>query len=646
MALNALTLAVTSGVQGKQFQSAINGLTTGKVEVLNDGSPGFSTVNGQLISHGLPYPVSTVVLREYEPGVGQGYRDTRIDITAATEGQIYNQALALLSPGRTLVRYRTGGERQSDGSIVFRVYAEDELGATLSAVVAGLPPIPIDLNGYYFASTRLRTPLSQAAVPAGSEYRIDVCEFYSPPYPTNNYRFSLPGHFSDSNQTPVENDMANPFNIEGMRVLAFISGSWQSVVCNLNGQAAFTVNPGDGELTDDAVFGQSVPANTRMQVRIASYVQPGQSMIGGLIPSQAGALVSPMRTVASVEWAVVGSTSQASQLTANTKPTGTDGRVGGSAIYTPSFAVAKAVGGLPRPVIWHSGDSKTWGKNENETYLATRYLSAGFAARAFDDDDTSQRLAAYMMSIPGMGILSLSPRTAGPRKFNLIRKVPNRPYTHITTDHYNNGGLDASYRATFSAYYDVLLAESRFWGNTSAPLYQFRVIPKAGSWATTLGGQNPGADSLVNGIRWQFDADLVAGNIFTQLSGVIDTNTDYAYDQSTNRDKVAIPSRTYTLAADYTASATSIQVNELPQHDDSLVIDPTKSNGRAFIRSWTGSGPYTCTIFPGVPTARSAGYVVPTSNVGDNVGLHPSPQGHKVIAGTAIPWKSTLVMPT
>lgn len=520
------------------------------------------------------------------------------------------------------------------------------MGATRGLGRSKAGGAPIDLNGYYFASTRLRTPLSQAAVPAGSEYRIDVCEFYSPAYPTNNFRFALPGHFSDSALTPVENDMANVINVEGMRVFAFISGSWQSVVCNLNGQSAFTVNPGDGELTDDAVFGQSVPANTRMQIRIASFVQAGQSMIGGLIPSQAPALVSPMRTVASVEWAVAASTSQASQLTASTKPTGTDGRVGGSAIYTPSFAVAKAVGGLPGPVIWHNGDSKTWGKNENETYLATKYLSAGFAARAFDDDGTSQRLAAYVMSIPGMGVFSLSPRTAGPRKFNLIRKVPNRPYTHITSDHYNNGGLDANYRTTFAAYYNVLLTESCFWGNSPAQLYQFRVIPRAGSWATNLAGQNPGADGLANGIRWQFDADLVAGNIFTQLSGVINTNTDYAYDQATNRDKVAVPSRTYTLAADYTASATTAQVNELPQHDDSLVIDPTKPNGRAFIRSWTGSGPYTCLVFPGVPTGRTAGYVVPTSNVGDNAGLHPSPQGHKVIAGTVIPWKASIVIPT
>ena len=133
MALSALSLSVTSGIQGRRFQATINGLTTGKVEVLNDGSPGFSTVNGKVMSHGLPYPVSTVVLREREPGVGQGYRDTRIDITALTAGQLYNQALGMIGAGRALKRYRVGGERQSDGSIVYSVFAEDDLGATAKA---------------------------------------------------------------------------------------------------------------------------------------------------------------------------------------------------------------------------------------------------------------------------------------------------------------------------------------------------------------------------------------------------------------------------------------------------------------------------------------------------------------------------------
>lgn len=156
MALNALTLSVTSGVQGRRFQAKINGLTTGKVEVLNDGSPGFSTVNGNVMSHGLPYATSTVVLREYEPGVGQGYRDTRIDITAVTAGQIYNQALSMIGAGRTLKSYRVGSERQSDGSVTFKVFAEDDLGATMGLGLGaggGTPPAPVATAVYGITAT-------------------------------------------------------------------------------------------------------------------------------------------------------------------------------------------------------------------------------------------------------------------------------------------------------------------------------------------------------------------------------------------------------------------------------------------------------------------------------------------------------------
>lgn len=143
MALGTLSLSTTTGVQGRPFQATINGLTTGRVEVLTDGSPGFSTVNGKLMSNGLPYPVSTVVLREYEPGVGQGYRDTRIDITAATREALQALALASLSPGRTLVRYRVVGDRQADGSLVYSIRADDDLGAAIPMALNGTPtPTP------------------------------------------------------------------------------------------------------------------------------------------------------------------------------------------------------------------------------------------------------------------------------------------------------------------------------------------------------------------------------------------------------------------------------------------------------------------------------------------------------------------------
>lgn len=144
MALGALTLSITAGVQGRPFQATIIGLTTGKVEVLGDGSPGFSTVNGKVMSSGLPYPVSTVVLREYDPGAATSLRDSRIEIVAATTTSLLAQAVASIPGGRILTRYRVAGNRQPDGSIVYTLLVEDDLGvsASYTPLTSGTPTPP------------------------------------------------------------------------------------------------------------------------------------------------------------------------------------------------------------------------------------------------------------------------------------------------------------------------------------------------------------------------------------------------------------------------------------------------------------------------------------------------------------------------
>ena len=148
MALSTLSLSTSNGVQGFPFQATINGLTTGNVEVLNDGSPGFSTANGKLMSQGLPYAVNTVVLREWEPGVGAGFRDTRIDINAVSAVAQRQKAHALIRAGRTLVQSGVALNRASDGSISADVFATDDLGATrkLPTGDAARPARPVVVN--------------------------------------------------------------------------------------------------------------------------------------------------------------------------------------------------------------------------------------------------------------------------------------------------------------------------------------------------------------------------------------------------------------------------------------------------------------------------------------------------------------------
>lgn len=155
MALNPLTLSTTAGVQGRPFQAVVGGLSAGSsLEIGGDGSPGFSTVNGNVMSTGLPYPVSTAVLRETLPGTG--VRETRVDITGATRADLLALADAAIGAGRTLVRYRVSGDRQSDGSFVYSVRVEDDLGATVGVAVTPTPTPTPTLTGFYANGVKLQ----------------------------------------------------------------------------------------------------------------------------------------------------------------------------------------------------------------------------------------------------------------------------------------------------------------------------------------------------------------------------------------------------------------------------------------------------------------------------------------------------------
>jgi hypothetical protein len=154
MALGTLTLSTTSGVQGRSFAAKVSGLTTGKVEVVgSDGSPGFSISNGIVYSNGLPYTVSTVVLREYDPGAATSVKETRIDIQAATPSQIAAQAASMVTAPRVVVAVRVAPVMQPDGSTSYFIYVTDDLGATLTAPCSSSADAltingdPITING-------------------------------------------------------------------------------------------------------------------------------------------------------------------------------------------------------------------------------------------------------------------------------------------------------------------------------------------------------------------------------------------------------------------------------------------------------------------------------------------------------------------
>jgi hypothetical protein len=512
-----------------------------------------------------------------------------------------------------------------------------EIAVTANAAETGF----LGTTGYRFASSRPRPAIVVGAVAAGLESQVHRMEWYSPPYVAREFMAGLPSHYTKADgTTPSEVAAPSPINFEGLACHAFIGGSWvtasvtvSDATVSYNGASSFTLNPSTNDVGVLVAwaFNVDVPAGTKMLFTSVLNVAAGASMIAGIAPTAvAGRLDACLGQ----------STSYIGALNTTGALSGTDARTGGG-MYTPAFIVAKPKNGLATRVFWWLTDSKGFGRSVLERYLDTPMLSLGFIALAMDESTIGGRAPCGITGVPGTGIPEWKLRTGWNRKLDLIKRLPNRPYTDIGTDHYNNGNvLDANYRASFSQYYDLILTESRNWGDTNAKLHQTRPIPapRSTDFATTLAGQ-PATGTDVTSTRFAgFDADLLA-NYFPQITSIVNMNRDYAYDQTTNRDKIKSTGVTRTLAAAYVANASTIQFNEQPSLYEYVVLDPTVNTGAGYVRAISGTGPYTATLFPAVNKARAQGDIVPITYVGDRIGLHPANQGHALLSTVLAEWK-------
>jgi hypothetical protein len=134
MALNTLTVTVSSGVIGRPFVTAVNGLTAGSiVEIAEGGATGFGYSNGKLSHRALPYDTQLVILRERLTATGES-KLTFLIVTAVGAYAIAQQAAGMSATARNV---RVGGVVQNDGSVVSTLFVEDATGALISAAVGG-----------------------------------------------------------------------------------------------------------------------------------------------------------------------------------------------------------------------------------------------------------------------------------------------------------------------------------------------------------------------------------------------------------------------------------------------------------------------------------------------------------------------------
>jgi hypothetical protein len=130
MALNTLTVTVSSGVIGRPFVTAVNGLTAGSiVEIAEGGVTGFGYSNGKLSHRALPYDTQLVILRERLTATGES-KLTFLIVTAVGAYAIAQQAAGMSATARNV---RVGGVVQNDGSVVSTLFVEDATGALISA---------------------------------------------------------------------------------------------------------------------------------------------------------------------------------------------------------------------------------------------------------------------------------------------------------------------------------------------------------------------------------------------------------------------------------------------------------------------------------------------------------------------------------
>jgi hypothetical protein len=173
MALNALTLSVSNGIQGKSFKSAVSGMTPGNlVEVMPGSAPGFGYSNGFLSNPSLSYDSNLAILRERNEVTGEN-RTTQLIITAISSYALLTQAGTIDATYRT---YRTGAVKQGDGSEIWYIFVEGQTGATVSAAagaaivvsISGTPPAGIVSSAYSFTPTTANGSGTKAFALTGS----------------------------------------------------------------------------------------------------------------------------------------------------------------------------------------------------------------------------------------------------------------------------------------------------------------------------------------------------------------------------------------------------------------------------------------------------------------------------------------------
>lgn len=471
-------------------------------------------------------------------------------------------------------------------------------------------------SNLFFTAGRLRLPTSRGTVEAGEEFTAHKSMWISDDFPQNYFYIGLWNGYTDN--TGAEQINVTSYDLVGASMHAFYGGTWKIVTLISVALAnPVTFAAGAMRLIGPFVFPDWVPAESQMAVVLRINTTAG-AFLPTSIKLRNGTNEGASRTVVGSDF----------HLTATGALGGTDGRFDGE-VMAPAFVLARPQNKLDRPVFLIDGDSIVWGKNSNENNLpGTTYGSMGAMSLAMDSKTGKRRYPFSNWGCPGMG-----PDDDHSYKDALIRLCPNRPFTHVVTNHINNvGGAQNVFEGQIIDHMEKLDVMSRYWGDVAAPIFHAGILPKPGTtnWCTDSVNQTGSGQSYPTAPRYVFGDKLKAGTV-PYCDGVFKTDR-ILENPATQRGKWALTGFSTTIQTNYVSGATSIILNANPGVGSMIVCDPGGVNAARHVTAVTGSGPYTCTIESGITSsALLVGVTVKTTYVGDTGstgGTHPATPGH------------------
>jgi hypothetical protein len=483
-----------------------------------------------------------------------------------------------------------------------------------------------EAGNYYFVGQGNKE--TSELIPAGSDpYMVGRIYLGQLAYAAHSFRMAFAAHYTKYYDAhPRESALPNIVTIDGISIghsdiADPATATW--VTGRFGGSAGAVVDSGAGLaglLSDDVIEpGGAIAAGRHIWAMVAAHVPSG------------GAWPQVKHYVAdSLGGLAVGAAEQTGKLTdgsAIALPAGTV-----TPGFAPTYIVAKGSAG--EAVVLTYGDSIAWCQYDS-FHDTSMHGHPGFIQRGL----AAAGVSGHSIAVPAaMGSHWARNGRSGSvaAKIDLVKLLPNVPFTHmlseVGTNDCDNWPDGDEFIAGQKAVLQLLRSE--FPG---LPLYQTTLLPRGetADMCTTSTQQTPAANTaLPAGNLALFNAALLASDLDGTIDGHLDINTPVA-DPAEPR-KFRLSAAVLTLTASNTAGVQQIEAAERPRLGDVYYIDRINRE----VVGFSGDGPYRVELNGPVASAHPAGTVFRSTNSHDF--LHPSSQGHRLIAPVVQAWAESL----